>query len=230
LTLLALNVPLLLVGMRILGAEFGPKTVFTSVMVSLTIDVLRPYMPVVQGEPVLYVAYGGLLFGLGQGLVFRANATSGGTETPAKLLYHFYDIPMSRSLLVMDVIILGMSAFFFGLAPALYALIAAWVMARVVALVEAGVTASLSVYIITEKPDLIREAILQQLFRGVTVLTGEGGYTGTRRIMLFTVVNRRQVGTLRRLVSQADPQAFMVISASNEVLGEGFKPLARTSV
>ena len=80
LTLLALNIPFLALSVWLLGAEFGPKTIAAAVLVSLAIDFLQPYLPTVQGEPLLYVAYGGLLFGAGQALVFRAGATSGGTE------------------------------------------------------------------------------------------------------------------------------------------------------
>lgn len=226
-TLFAMNVPFLIIGMRVLGVEFGPKTVFTAVLSSLFIDLLRPYLPTVQGEPLLYTLYGGLLYGLGMGLVFRANATGGGTEIPAKLLEHFWGIRLANSLLAMDAAILILAAFFFGLAPALYALVAAWVMARVIDALETGVHAGNLAYIITTRPDRVRAGILAQLDRGVTILRGEGGYSGSERIMLFTAVNRRQVPTLRTLVSQADPDAFVVISPSNEVLGEGFKPLTR---
>lgn len=225
LTLLALNVPFLLLGMAVLGAQFGPKTLLTIVLVSFSIDGLRPYLPVVQGEPLLYVAYGGLLYGLGMALVFRGNATSGGTEIPAKLLEHFYGIRMAKSLLVMDVLILGLAALFFGLGPALYALIAAWVMSRVIDFVDMGLNASHTAFIITTQPHAVRDAILAKLDRGVTLLQGEGGYTGSERIMLFTVISRRQVGTLRALVSHADPNAFMVVNPSSDVLGHGFKPL-----
>lgn len=226
-TLFALNVPFLTIGMRVIGLEFGPKTVFAAALVSFFIDVLRPYVPVVQNEPLLYILYGGLLYGFGMGLVFRANATSGGTEIPAKLLEHYRGIRMSSSLLAMDVLILGLAAFFFGLAPALYALIAAWVMTRVIDMIEAGFNASNTAFIVTTQPDAIRAGILARLDRGVTVLRAEGGYTGSERTLLFTAVHRRQVATLRELVSELDPDAFMVITPSNEVLGEGFKPLTR---
>jgi uncharacterized membrane-anchored protein YitT (DUF2179 family) len=226
-TLLVLNVPFLLAGMRVLGVQFGPKTVFAVALSSLAIDALRPVVPVVQGEPLLYTLYGGLLYGLGMGLVFRANATSGGTEIPAKLLEHYFGIRMSTSLLAMDVAILMLAAFFFGLAPALYALIAAWVMARIVDAVESGFNASDTAFIITDQIDRVRSAILNELGRGATLLRGQGGFTGSERIVLFTVVNRRQVRALREIVQRSDPDAFMVISPSNEVLGEGFKPLAR---
>jgi len=225
LTFLALNVPLLILGTWLLGAEFGPKTIVATVLASLAIDLLRPYVPVVQSEPLLYTAFGGLLYGLGQGLVFRANATSGGTEILAKLLNHFYGLRMSRSLLAMDVVVLALAAWFFGLAPALYALIVAWVAERALNLVETGASASQSVFIIAQNPEVIQQRILQQLERGVTLLAGEGGYTGLQRVVLFTVVSRREVATVRKIVSQADPQAFMVINPSHEVLGEGFKPL-----
>jgi len=225
LTFLALNVPLLILGTWLLGAEFGPKTIVATVLASLAIDLLRPYVPVVQGEPLLYTAFGGLLYGLGQGLVFRADATAGGTEILAKLLNHFYGLRMSRSLLAMDVVVLALAAWFFGLAPALYALIVAWVAERALNFVETGASASQSVFIIAQNPEQIQQRILQQLERGVTLLAGEGGYTGQQRVVLFTVVSRREVAAVRKIVSQADPQAFMVINPSHEVLGEGFKPL-----
>ncbi len=227
LTVLVLNVPFFVWGVRALGVAFGPKTILAVVLSAFAIDALRPYVPVVRGEPLLYTLYGGLLYGLGMGLVFRANATSGGTETPAKLLEHYYGIRMSTSLLAMDVVILALAAYLFGLAPALYALIAAWVMARVIDGVEAGFNASDTAFIITTEIEAVRAAILHELGRGATLLRGQGGYTGSDRTVLFAVVNRREVSALRAIVSQADPDAFMVISPSTEVLGEGFKPLIR---
>jgi uncharacterized membrane-anchored protein YitT (DUF2179 family) len=228
-TLFILNLPFLLIGMRVLGIQFGPKTLLAATASALAIDWLAPHVPTVQGEPVLYTLYGGLLYGLGMGLVFRANATTGGTEIPAKLLEHTFGIRMSSSLLAMDVAILALAAFFFGLAPALYALIAVWVMARVIDALETGLTAGNTAFIITLNPAEVSAGIMARLERGVTILRGEGGYTGAERTMLFTAVNRRQVPELREIVRQADPDAFVVISPSNEVLGEGFKPLTRTS-
>lgn len=226
-TVLVLNVPFLLIGMRVLGPAFGPKTILAIALSSFAIDVLRPLVPVVRGEPLLYTLYGGLLYGLGMGLIFRANATTGGTEIPAKLLEYFRGTRMSASLLAMDVIVLGLAAFFFGLAPALYALIAAWVMARVIDFVEEGFAAAATAFIITSAPDVVRQAIIGKLERGVTILRGEGGFTGSERIVLMAVVGRRQLGTLRQAVSDVDPDAFMVINPSHEVLGEGFTPLTR---
>ena len=226
-TFFLMNVPFLLVGMRVMGVQFGPKTILASALVSLFIDLLRPYVPTVQGEPLLYILYGGLLYGLGMGLVFRANATSGGTEIPAKLLEHYHGIRMSSSLLAMDGVILTLAAFFFGLAPALYAMIVAWVMARVIDALETGLNAGNLVFIVTDNLAEVRDGVMEALGRGVTILRGEGGYTGTERTILFTAVNRRQVPELREIVSQADPDAFVVITPSNEVLGEGFKPLTR---
>ncbi len=227
-TLFGLNLPFLLLGMRVLGVQFGPKTLLTNALVAVFIDALQPYLPTVTGEPLLYILYGGLLYGLGMGLVFRANATSGGTEIPAKLLEHFRGMRMANSLLAMDILILTLAAFFFGLAPALYALISAWVMARIIDALETGFNAGNVAHIITARPDLVRDGILEQLERGVTILRGEGGYTGAERVLLFTAIQRRQVPALQEIVRQADPDAFLVVTASHEVLGEGFKPLTRT--
>jgi uncharacterized membrane-anchored protein YitT (DUF2179 family) len=224
-TLLVLNVPFLLLAVRFLGVQFGPKTIFSAAFGSLAIDVLQPYLPTVQGEPMLYTLYGGLLYGLGMGLVFRANATSGGTEIPAKLLEHLYGTRMSTSLLAMDAVILLLAARIFGLAPALYALVAAWVMARVIDFVESGATAGAIAFVVTARPEAVRDAIYEKLDRGVTFLVAQGGYTQSGRLVVMAAVNRRQVPELRELVNNVDPGAFMVVSPSNEVLGEGFKPL-----
>jgi len=226
-TLLAMNVPFLLLAMRLLGVQFGPKTILATVLASLLIDLLQPYLPVVQGDPLLYTLYGGLVYGVGLGLVFRANATTGGSEIPAKLLEHWRGVRLSTSLLAMDAAVLALATFFFGLEPALYALIVAWVSARVIDFMETGATASITAFIITRQPETIRDGILEQLERGVTLLEGEGGYTGEQRTVLMAVVRRRETRTLQEIVRQADPDAFVVISPSAEVLGEGFKPLTR---
>ncbi|NLE45846.1 MAG: YitT family protein [Chloroflexi bacterium] len=224
-TLLGLNLPFLIAGMILLGAQFGPRTIATAVLASVAIDALNPLLPQVRGEPLLYTVFSGLIYGLGQGLVFRANATSGGVEIPAKLLNHFHGIRMSRSIFVMDLAVLAIAAVFFGLAPALYALIVAWVTERVLSFMETGSNASQSVFIISENPEPIKEAILRRMERGVTLLDVIGGYTGARRLMIFTVISRGEVSTLRRIVSGADPCAFVVINPSSEVLGEGFGSL-----
>jgi uncharacterized membrane-anchored protein YitT (DUF2179 family) len=134
---------------------------------------------------------------------------------------------MSGSLLAMDVVVLALAVFFFGLAPALDALIAAWVMARVIDALEIGLTAGNTAFIITLNPADVRAGIMERLECGVAIIRGEGAYTGAERTILFTAVNRRQALELREIVRQADPDAFVVISPSNEVLGEGFIPLTR---
>jgi uncharacterized membrane-anchored protein YitT (DUF2179 family) len=222
-TALLLNIPFLLVGTWLLGKEFGPKTIATTVLATLMIDWTRPYLPTIEGEPLLYIVYGGLLYGVGQALVYRAGATTGGIDIPAKLLERFYHIRLTQSLLAMDAAILLLAGYFFGLAPALYALIAAWVMIRVIDAIEIGFTASYTALIVTQQPDAIRQTILK-MDRGVTLVRGEGGYTGDERMILYTVVQRAQLARLKDAVSRADPLAFMVINHSHDVLGEGFKP------
>ena len=101
-------------------------------------------------------------------------------------------------------------------------------MARVIDFVEEGFAAASTAFIITAAPEAVRQAIIERLERGVTLLRGEGGYTRSERIVLMTVVGRRQLGALRQIVSEADPEGFLVVNPSHEVLGEGFKPLTRT--
>ncbi len=102
-------------------------------------------------------------------------------------------------------------------------------MARVIDAVESGFESGSSAFIVTSRPELVRDGIMDELDRGVTILRGEGGYTGSERILIFTAINNRQTPRLQELVRQADPEAFVVISPNHSVLGEGFKPLTRPS-
>lgn len=220
---LALNAPLFLVGLRWAGGwRFAVRTGVAVLVMALALDILPPYLPATTTDPLLYTLYGGLLDGLGMGLVFRAGGTTGGTDILARLLQRLTPFNLGGVLLGINVAILGAAALVFGLEPALYALIVAYVSSRVIDLVQEGFSHARAALIISEKPDLIRQQVMVQLGRGVTVLEGEGGYTAVRRQVLYCVVTQSEVSRLKRLVHEADPAAFIVISQAQEVLGEGF--------
>jgi len=132
---------------------------------------------------------------------------------------------MSKTLFVIDLVILAAAAALFGLEQALYALIVAWVTQRALNFMELGNEASQSVYIVTANPSPIQAAIVDKIKCGVTLLAVEGDAADVERTMLFTVVNRREVSRLRKAVSQIDSGAYIVVTHSSEVLGKGFRPL-----
>ncbi len=224
-TLIA-NVPLFVAGMIWAGGfTAGMRTVFGVVVMSLAIDLLQPYLPKVTADPLLYTLYGGLLDGLGVGLVLRAGGTTGGVDIVARLFYRWWGVKFGSTILGANVLILGTAAFIFGVEPALYALIITYVSSQVVDLVQEGWSRSRSCWIISEAHEAIRQAILQQLERGVTVLHGEGGYTSQERPVLLVAVSQSELSRLKRLVEELDPRAFVIVNPAHEVLGEGFKGL-----
>ena len=220
---LLINVPLLLAGLRWAGGRrFAVRTGLAVLVLSLALDLLPPYLPEATSDPLLYTLYGGLLDGLGMGLVFRAGGTTGGTDILARLFQRFTSFNLGGILLGINVAILGAAAAVFGLEPALYALIVAYVSSRVIDLVQEGFSHARAALIVSDRPAVIRELVMTELRRGVTVLEGQGGYTAARREVLYCVVAQSEVSRLKRLVHIADPDAFVVISQAQEVLGEGF--------
>lgn len=226
---LLINIPLLAAGFRYLGGfVFSIRTIYATVVLSFALDLLAPYIgEIIQAprDPLLYTLYGGLLDGLGVGLVFRAQGTTGGVDIVARFLQRWRAVPMGRSLLAMNIIVFAAAAYLFSFNNVLYAVLVAFVSGRTVDLVIEGATAyARQAIIITQRPDHIRSAILHTLGRGVTVLEGRGGFTANERTVLLSVVAQSEVSGLKKIVHECDTQAFVVFSDAKEVLGEGFRP------
>lgn len=225
---LLFNIPLLIVGFRFLGGfVFGVRTVYTTVVLSFAIDLLAPYVGRyvhAPRDPLLYTLYGGLLDGVGTGLVFRVQGTTGGIDIIGRFLQRWRGIPMGRSLLTINALVFAVAAYLFPLDKVLYALLVAFVSGRTIDVVLEGASYARQALIITLRPDAIRSAILHNLGRGVTLLEGQGGYTATQRAVLLSVVAQSEISMVKAIVRDCDPDAFVVFSSVNEVLGEGFKP------
>ena len=226
LVVLILNVPLLIFGWRRLGGfVFGVRTIYTLVLMALAIDLLAPYVRPVTSEPLLYSLYGGLLDGVGLGLILRARGTAGGTDIVARLVETQFGIQPGRTLLICDLVVFSGAFFAYGAEKILYALLVTFVCTRAVDFVLTAGRGARQALIITERPDGITQALLHDLGRGVTVLEGVGGYTGTARAVLLCIIIRSEVGALKAAVAAADPHAFVVIGEASEVIGEGFRPM-----
>lgn len=224
---LILNLPLLMIGWRRLGGfVFGVRTAYAIVVMALAIDLLAPYVRPVTADPLLYSLYGGVLDGVGLGLILRARGTAGGTDIVARLVETSLGVQPGRTLLACDALIFSVAFFTYGPEKILYALLVAFVSSRAVDFVLSAGRGSRQALIITERPEGITRSLLHDLGRGVTVLEGVGGYTGTARAVLLCIVSRSEVGALKAAVSAADPQAFVVIGEAGEVIGEGFRPMA----
>jgi uncharacterized membrane-anchored protein YitT (DUF2179 family) len=224
------NVPLFLLGWRFLGGKrFALRTAIAVAAYSLFVDLLLllPFFPTsgLTDDLFLNSLYGAVVSGIGYGLVYRGQGTSGGSDILARILNHWRGISMSQSYLVVDGLVVLAAGFIFTWKNALYALVTLYVSGIVAETTLEGTGAVRTAMIVTAQPEPVAGQIMECLERGVTVLTGKGAYTGAPRDVLYCAVNRSQVAQLKAIVHEADPQAFMVIGQAHEALGEGFRSL-----
>jgi uncharacterized membrane-anchored protein YitT (DUF2179 family) len=227
LLIIAGNIPLLVLGWRFLGGRrFMARTVGAVVLYAGLLDLLALGLPRgLTQDPVLNSLFGGVIGGVGMGLVFRAQGTSGGTDILARLLAEWRGVPLSQSYLLTDAVIVLLAGLAFSWELALYALVALYVSGLAAELATEGSAVARMAIIISARPDEVAAEIMRVLERGVTRWPGVGMYSGQPRQILFCVVSRAEVGQLKALIHEADPTAFVVIGTAHEALGEGFRPL-----
>ncbi len=221
------NLPLFGLGWKFLGGQrFLARTVVAVVGYSVLMDLLAPYLPAhLTDDPVLIALYGGLLNGVGMGLVFRAQGTSGGTDIVARLLGKWRSVPLSQSYLITDTVIVFGAGLAFSWTKALYAIVVLYISGVAAEIASEGFDVTRVATIITNYPQAVADKIMHDLLRGVTMWPGTGMYSGEVRSVLFCAVSRGEVNQLKALIHEADPAAFVVIGQAHEALGEGFKPL-----
>ncbi len=223
-TMLALNIPLFLLGIYRLGLKFGFRSLYGTVSLSFLVDVLAPYLPVATRDPLLASVFGGVLVGLGLGIVFRYRGTTGGTDLAAAILRTYTGANVGQLLFLVDGLVVLSAGFTFrSWELAMYALITIFVTAWLVDLVQEGISYTKAFFIISTRSDQIAQSVIKDLNRGATALKARGVYTGSPREVLLVVVNRTEVTRLKDLVYEIDPRAFMILADVHEVLGEGFK-------
>ena len=232
------NVPLFALGWRFLGGRrFALRTAVAIVAYSVLTDLLvkLPFFAPngaasylindLKGDIFLNSLYGAIISGIGYGLVYRARGTSGGSDILARILNKWRGISMTQSYLVVDTAVILSAGFVFDWKHALYAMITLYVSGLVAETVLEGGGTVRTAMIVTNKPDDISVRVMEDLERGVTVLEGTGAFTGASKPVLYCVISRAEVATLKTIVNEIDPEAFMVIGVAHEALGEGFTPL-----
>jgi len=220
-TMLLLNIPLFIIGIKQLGGGFGLRTLIATVLLSLFTDLVK--VPSLTEDPILASVYGGVLMGTGLGIVFRANATTGGTDLFAKILHNFFPIiGIGWVMFIIDFLVVLAAAIVFGPSEALYALASLYISARLIDLILEGLNAAKAFIIISDHSAEISQKIMEELDRGVTLLHGKGAYTMREKDVILCVINRAQVSKLKSLVVSIDPAAFVLVADVREVMGEGF--------
>jgi uncharacterized membrane-anchored protein YitT (DUF2179 family) len=218
----ALNIPLFLLGLKLLGQQFGIKTAVGSVLLPLLILLTRG-LPPLTDNLLLASIYGGILIGIGLGLVFRGKGSTGGLDLAAQLVHKFTGMSLGLAVAMLDGMVILAAGIVLSPEKALYALIGLFVTGKTINAVQIGFNYSKVAFIISDRAEAIREAVLSELDRGLTMLQATGGYTGEIRTVLMVVVGQTEVSRLKELVKATDPGAFVILSDTNEVLGEGFK-------
>lgn len=229
-TNLAINIPLFITGIMVLGKVFGMKTAYATLVLSAFIRlfiIIFGNGVAVTGDILLAAIYGGVIMGVGLGFVFRYGGTTGGTDLAGAILNKFFpNISTSKLMMGLDLVIVALAGVIERkIETALYSVIALYILVKLADFIVEGLGYGKAFYIISSKSEEIGRHILDELGRGVTVLEGRGLYTGSKRDVLLCVVNRVQVAKLKELVINVDKRAFIMVTTVHEVLGEGFKEI-----
>lgn len=242
---LCLDIPLLLLSLRVFGAKVGAKTLFSALLIPLVMNGLTWFVGgmgpdwkeagidptrILNGginlsdDVLLSCIFGGVFIGVALSFIMRTGATSGGTDIVAMVVTKYLKLPISKSLLIVDscVVLLGLIAFGDWKMP-LYSLVTIFVMTKVLDFLLEGASDDKLIYIMSEKKDEIKGYILNELQRGGTFVRSAGMYNGQEREMIFVVVSRRQLPLIQGYVKEMDPKAFMIVVNAHETLGHGFK-------
>ncbi|WP_454193550.1 YitT family protein [Paenibacillus sp. Marseille-Q7038] len=217
----ALNIPLFIAGYLILGRQYGIRSLLGSFMLPFFVY-LTDTWAVPTSNPLLASIFGGIGVGLGIGIVYRGRGSTGGLTILAQIIQKFSGLRLSLCVMLLDGTVIILAGWVLSLENSLFALISLYVTGKVIDSVEMGFGTSKVAYIISEHTESISKVILDDLDRGLTKLSAQGGYTDDDRTVLMVVVAQNEITRLKALVRSVDPNAFVTITNAHEVLGEGF--------
>ncbi|WNC17419.1 YitT family protein [Brevibacillus brevis] len=220
--LFVLNLPFLIIGYNQIGKTFAISTLFGVAVMSLGTSLLIP-VPSLTHDLLLSAVFGGIIVGIGVGLVIRAGGSLDGTEIVAILLTKKSPFSVGEVVMFFNIFILGSAGFIFGWDRAMYSLIAYYIAYKMIDLTMVGLEQSRSVYIISDYPEMIGDTLAARLGRGITYLSGEGGYSGEDKKVIFCVITRLEEAKLKSIVEEIDPTAFLAIGHIHDVSGGRFK-------
>ena len=216
------NIPLLATAWKTMGKGYTCDILIGTAIFSFCLDITRflnAYAPV--NDVMLAAIFGGVFNGIGYGLVFRMNGSTGGFDIVGAIVKKYYSLNMGGVIFAFNCLIMVVAAFLFGVAPAMFTLICMFMNAMVTDKVIAGFNSRKAVLIVSDRAEVIAEGIME-VGRGVTFLHGQGAFTRRERNVVFVVVSLTQVAKIKLIANAIDRNAFMIIMAANEVMGRGF--------
>ncbi|MBC5995794.1 YitT family protein [Romboutsia ilealis] len=226
--MLMMGIPLIICSVKILGKKDAAKTLIGMLTLSFLLEVTSPLANISATQDTLLSAISGaILLGSGIGIVFSVDGSTGGTDLIALMVNRvFPSIPLSKCLTFID----GMVVISAGIAngnleTGLYSAIALYIIVKMIDAIVSGFDYSKAFMIITEEEEVLRDAIVNDVKRGLTIIDAKGGYTSQDKRILLVVVRKKQEVHLKKLIKRVDPKAFIIVSDVHEVLGEGFTPI-----
>lgn len=227
---LVLNIPLTIIGIKILGPKFGVKTVVGFILASVFIDLQTKffgYEPLIQ-DMLLSSIYGAVFIGIGLGLIFKTKATSGGSDIIAMILEKYTGFPLGRLLMLVDstIVLLSLVTFKDWSIP-LYSWLVIFITGIVIDRTMLGMQNHKAMFIVSERHKEICDTILNDLERSGTIFHAKGMYTKKEKEVLFTNVSRLEVQRIKNFICDIDPNAFITIFDAYEIIGNGFKKLEK---
>ena len=218
------NVMMLVVGYLVLGKTFASTTLASTFLYPFLLELLDRWLGnmVITNDILLCTLFSGLGIGMALGIVIRSGASTGGMDIPPLVLKKFFKLPVSFSMYVFDVFILLSQALFSQSEMVLYGIVLIIIYTMTLDKMLLLGTTRTEIKVISHRANEIRDAILKQMDRGVTMLDGEGGYQREKLQMIFSVISNRELPKIERIVHEIDPECFMSVSRVSEVRGRGF--------
>lgn len=223
---LVTNVLLLIIGYFVLGRSFGNRTVYGSLLLSVSLSLLEMLVPLdkpLTNEPVLELAFAVLLPSVGAAILFNIGASTGGTDIVAMILKKYTHLDIGRSLLISDFFLTVLTFPVFGLTTGLFSILGLLIRSTMVDSVIENLNLNKYFTIICENPKPICDYITKSIHRSATVFDAKGAFTEKEKKIVITVMNRSQAVNLRKFIRQADPDAFIMITNTSEIIGRGFR-------
>lgn len=220
--LVILNLPFLYLGYKQIGKTFSYQSLYGIALTAIFTTLLHHVDPLTK-DPFLAAIFGGVIMGIGIGIVLKNNGSLDGSEIVALLISSKSAFSVGQVVMIINLFILGCAGIVFDLNSALYSLIAYFIAFKMIDIVVQGLDESKSVWIISNQPREIGEALLDRLGRTVTYLNGEGAYSGDEKKVIFCVINRLEEAKLKDIVEELDPNAFLATANVNDARGGQFK-------
>lgn len=227
-----MNLPLFYLGWRFIGGHLLVTSLFAMLLTSLGLDLLSSIHGFQPMDPMLAAVFGGVIIGLSLGVIFSQGATTGGSDLAARLIkLKLPWLPLGKVLLALDItVVIAVGLAFGRLYSALYGIIAMFISSYFTDTVLYGLNKSKVAYIISDCPEQVIQAIGDRLERGITILHATGAYSRRDKQVLMCAFSQKEIVTLKRLVFETDPDAFVIVHSTHEVTGNGFRPYQKDEI